>query len=201
MRFPADMKDCWRPPCGRDGMAGGSRHPRPSLAALHSRLASFRISTLIIVFPGCFNQPLLRSCCLRRFWRPVSPGSHRFRLACPSGDSSRNRIVATHHGDLAHFRRTIMHHITPLCKNSFHHNTAALLATDTYTGVVMRDPLREIREKQHSWENLARTRPVRPGCGTRRAGTYRYRGINIHCSPCCADNRAATVRESGPPTP
>ena len=48
-----------------------------------------------------------------------------------------------------------MHHITPLCKNSFHHNTAALLATDTYTGVVMRDPLREIREKQLSWEDSA----------------------------------------------
>ena len=92
-----------------------------------------------------------------------------------------------------------MHHITPLCKNSFHHNTAALLATDTYTGVVVRRPLREIREKQRSWEKLARTRPVRPGCGTCRAGTYRYRGIDIPRSPCCADNRAATVRESGPP--
>ena len=62
-----------------------------------------------------------------------------------------------------------MHHITPLCKNSFHHTAAALLATDTCTGVVMRDPLREIREKQRSWEKLART----------LIGTFRFRALSF----------------------
>jgi hypothetical protein len=38
---------------------------------------------------------------------------------------------------------------------------------------------------------------VRSWCDAGRPGTHRYRGIDIPRSPCCVDNRAATVRESG----
>jgi hypothetical protein len=38
---------------------------------------------------------------------------------------------------------------------------------------------------------------VRSWCDAGRPGTHCYRGIDIPRSPCCVQNRAATVRESG----